>query len=139
MKMRNLGTELTVSSVGLGCCMGVSFAYGGHPEAVSTIPSSDTLSADDWRRTLPRFQSDAMAANARLVNALTAIAAAKGRRRRSWRPPGDRDEFLVPIPGARRLAHLEDNVAAAEIVLDAADRAAIETASPQKAVARSAI
>lgn len=32
MKTRKLGTELEVYPVGLGC-MGMSFAYGGQPEA----------------------------------------------------------------------------------------------------------
>jgi aryl-alcohol dehydrogenase-like predicted oxidoreductase len=41
----------------------------------------------------------------------------------------------VPIPGARKIKHLEDNSAAANIQLSVADLAEIEAASPSSAVA----
>ncbi len=37
-----------------------------------------------------------------------------------------RDEQVVPIPGARQLGHLEENAAAAAVTLGAADLAAID-------------
>ena len=42
-------------------------------------------------------------------------------------------DFIVPIPGARKMRHLEDNTAAAQIMLDAGELAAIgEALSPAK-------
>jgi len=56
--------------------------------------------------------------------------------------PGFEDEpvlhqgdFIVPIAGARKIRHLEDTAAAADIVLSADELALIEEASPQAAVA----
>ena len=40
------------------------------------------------------------------------------------------DESIVPIPGARTLAHLEENVTAASIVLAPSELAAIAAAIP---------
>lgn len=46
-----------------------------------------------------------------------------------------RGEDVVPIPGTKRRAYLEQNVAAAELTLSEADLAAIEAAVPADAVA----
>ena len=43
-------------------------------------------------------------------------------------------EYIVPIPGVRRLANLEQNVGAAQLVLSAAELAAIGEAVPRGAV-----
>ena len=42
-------------------------------------------------------------------------------------------EHLVPIPGTRRVRTLEENVAAADLVLSADDLAAIEAVFPKDA------
>ena len=46
-----------------------------------------------------------------------------------------RGEMLVPIPGTRRVANLDDNLGALDVVLDAADIAAIDAVFPADAVA----
>ncbi len=43
-------------------------------------------------------------------------------------------EDVVPIPGTRRLERLEENIAALDVALSAADLAAIEAAIPANAV-----
>ena len=43
-----------------------------------TIAKPDALGAGDWRRSLPRFQADAMAANAAVIAVLEKMAAEKG-------------------------------------------------------------
>jgi len=40
-------------------------------------------------------------------------------------------DHMVPIPGTRRVAHLEEDVAAAGLVLTAADRAELERILPK--------
>ena len=60
-----------------------------------------------------------MAANASLVNMLEEMAANKGvtaaQLALAW--VINQGDFIVPIPGARKIAHLEQNVAAADIRL----------------------
>ena len=43
-------------------------------------------------------------------------------------------DFIVPIPGTRKIHRLEENVAAADIVLSDKDLAEIEAAIPHDAV-----
>jgi aryl-alcohol dehydrogenase-like predicted oxidoreductase len=47
-------------------------------------------------------------------------------------------DSLVPIPGTRRIAHLEENAAAAEIVLTSDEIAEIDKLFPRKGAASGA-
>ena len=113
----------------------VPYSPLGRGLLTGTIRTPDTLGADDWRRTLPRFQADNMAANAAVIDALAVIAEEKGvtpaQLALAW--VLHQGDFIVPIPGARKIRHLEDNVAAAKIKLDTGDLVAIgEALSPTK-------
>ena len=46
-----------------------------------------------------------------------------------------RSENIVPIPGSRRIKHLEENAAAADIALTPDDLARIDNAAPRGAAA----
>jgi len=91
----------------------------------------------DFRTVLPRFSSDALPANLRLVDDIAAVGARHGASAvqvaLAWvlaRAP-----HIVPIPGTRRLETLKENVGAAELVFSADDIAAIAAAMPTEAVA----
>ena len=94
------------------------------------LTSGATLAPDDYRHSLPRFQPQAMAANANMVAKLQRLAAAHGvtaaQLALAWLLAQETN--IVPIPGARSLAHLEENVAAAKIALSASELAAIGAA-----------
>lgn len=94
------------------------------------LTSGAALAPDDYRHSLPRFQAPAMAANGRLVAKLQRLAAARGvtaaQLALAWLLAQETN--IVPIPGARSLAHLEENVAAAKIALSASELAAIGAA-----------
>lgn len=96
-----------------------------------------TLDDSDWRAKMVRFQGDNAAKNYALVQALQALAARTGHSAAqlaiAWVLHQGAD--YVPIPGTRSLARLEENIAAADIVLSAEDLAAIERAVPQMEVA----
>ena len=100
------------------------------------LPSSTALAADDYRHSLPRFQPQAMAANGHLVAELQRLAAARdataAQLALAWLLAQGAD--IVPIPGARSLAHLEENVAAARITLSGSELAAIGAAIAPGAV-----
>lgn len=92
--------------------------------------SPATVGEGDFRAGSPRFQADAMAANRALVDQVEQVAArhdaTAAQVALAWllaqRP------FVVPIPGTRRLARVEENVGAADLALSAADLRLIEEA-----------
>lgn len=117
----------------------VPYSPLGRGLLTGTIARPDVLGPDDWRRGLPRFQADAMAANAAVVAVLEKMAAEKGvtpaQLALAW--VLHQGDFIVPIPGARKIRHLEQNTAAADIVLSQAEVAYIGDAlSPDKVVGK---
>jgi len=90
------------------------------------------LAAQDFRHNLPRWQGEALERNLSLYEQLAAIAASKQKTvaqiSLAWLLHQGAD--VVPIPGTTNPGRLEENTAAAQIVLSAADLAAIEAAMP---------
>jgi aryl-alcohol dehydrogenase-like predicted oxidoreductase len=78
-----------------------------------------TLAADDFRRNLPRFADEALAANGRLVAALQAIAGRRGvtpaQVALAW--VLGQGPHVIPIPGTKRIRYLDENLAAAALAL----------------------
>ncbi len=97
------------------------------------IKSPEDFDANDWRRTNPRFQGEAFAANLALVTKVQDLAKAKGvtpsQLALAWVMA--KGEYIVPIPGTRRRKYLQDNAGAASVTLSAADLAEIDAAFPQ--------
>ena len=85
---------------------------------------------NDLRRDFPRFTPEALEANFQVVDFLRGMAARLGsspaRIALAWLLA--QKPWVVPIPGGTRLAHLDDNLPAADLVLSAADLAAIDAA-----------
>lgn len=79
----------------------------------------DELSSDDFRRRLPRFQADAFEKNRQLVLDMEPMAKEKNatvaQLALAW--VLHQGDFIVPIPGARKIHHLEDNIAATSLKL----------------------
>jgi aryl-alcohol dehydrogenase-like predicted oxidoreductase len=96
------------------------------------IRGADSLAENDRRKAHPRFQGENLASNLRLAQTVSALAAKKGcsaaQLALAWLL--SRGEDIVPIPGTRRIDHLEANAAAVDIVLSAAELAALESAIP---------
>ncbi|PTQ13125.1 aldo/keto reductase [Sphingomonas oleivorans] len=115
----------------------VPFSPLGRGFLTGKLAPAETLPADDFRRTLPRFQAEAAAANRLLVAELERLAEPRGatpaQLALAWLlAQGDN---IVPIPGARKVRHLEENAASADLVLTADELAAIDRAVPETAVA----
>ncbi|MGK4584158.1 aldo/keto reductase [Kitasatospora sp. HPMI-4] len=91
----------------------------------------------DFRAHSPRFQGENLAHNLRLVEALRAIAEAKGATVAqvaiAW--VASRGSDIVPLVGARRRDRLDEALGALDVALTPDDLAAIEAAVPAGAAA----
>ena len=85
--------------------------------------TAGSIGSEDFRARLPRFTAAAMAANEAIVAEVRRVAdgldATPGQVAIAWTLA--QGEHVVPIPGTKRLAYLEENVAAAGLTLTAAD------------------
>jgi aryl-alcohol dehydrogenase-like predicted oxidoreductase len=99
----------------------VPYSPLGRGFLTGAIRSADALDTGDWRRSNPRFQGENLAHNLALVDALTAWATARGctpaQLALAWLL--HQGPQIVPIPGTRSIARLDENAAAAAIVLSA--------------------
>jgi aryl-alcohol dehydrogenase-like predicted oxidoreductase len=90
------------------------------------------FTADDYRLFSPRFAEGALARNLELVERVAALAASKrctpAQLALAWLL--HRGEDIVPIPGTKSRARLEENLGAASISLTAADIKALDAALP---------
>ncbi|MBB4104670.1 aldo/keto reductase [Allorhizobium borbori] len=126
------GVFETCRALGIGF---VPYSPLGRGMLAGGIRAAGDLAADDFRSTLPRFQPEAFEANAALIAMLEAMAAEKGvtaaQLAIAW--VLHQGDFIVPIPGARKVAHLEQNTAAASIRLSPPEVSALgEMLNPQK-------
>src|SRR5437773_1548018 len=124
----------TCRELGIGF---VPYSPLGRGFLTGAIRNLDALGDHDWRRTQPRFQQDTIKANLSLVETLERLAREKGvtaaQLALAW--VLHQGDFIVPIPGVRRVKHLEENVGAVDVTLNANELAAISAAVPKEAVA----
>jgi aryl-alcohol dehydrogenase-like predicted oxidoreductase len=124
----------TLEELGIGF---VPYSPLGRGFLAGTFSADTQIADDDWRKTNPRFQTDALRKNAPLVESLKAIADEKGATPAqialAWLLA--QKPWIAPIPGTTKRARLEENIKAADIALTPADLKAIETAVATHAVA----
>jgi len=122
----------TCRELGIGF---VAYSPLGRGFLTGAITSIDDFDADDYRRGSPRFQGENFQRNLDLVGVVEQLAAEKGctpaQLALAW--VLGQDEHIVPIPGTKRRARLEENVGALDVALDAEDRRRIADALPQAA------
>ncbi|MDF9878500.1 aldo/keto reductase [Cellulosimicrobium cellulans] len=123
----------TLRELGIGL---VPYSPLGRGFLTGAIRSADDLAPDDFRRSNPRFVGTALEANLALVERVRALADAKGvtagQLALAWVLAQGDD--VVPIPGTRRVARVEENVGSATVVLGPEDLAALADAVPASAV-----
>ena len=120
---------------------GVSFvAYSplGRGFLTGAFTKPEDLPADDYRRKFsPRFAEENFKRNLALVDAVKQLAAAKGvtasQVALAWVLAQGED--IIPIPGTKRRTYLDQNIAALEVVLNAAELAELDRAFPPNAAA----
>ncbi|RVT85920.1 aldo/keto reductase [Rhodobacteraceae bacterium CCMM004] len=128
----------TCRALGIGF---VPYAPLGRGFLTGAITSTEALSEDDFRRANPRFAEGNIGANLAIVRAVANLAAEKGctpaQLALAWviAQGAVHDLPIVPIPGTKRPEHLEQNVAALSVALDAEDLARLDRAVPAGAAA----
>tara|TARA_R110001606_G_scaffold66778_5_gene153328 strand:+ start:1561 stop:2553 length:993 start_codon:yes stop_codon:yes gene_type:complete len=96
------------------------------------ISSRDDLPEDDYRRNDPRYSEENFDQNMKLVDVVKAVATrhhcSPAQIALAWLlAQGD---FIVPIPGSKRRATLEDSMVSVDIELTDTDLDELETAAP---------
>jgi aryl-alcohol dehydrogenase-like predicted oxidoreductase len=115
----------------------VAYSPLGRGFLTGAIRRTDDLAADDWRRQNPRFQAGNIDRNRALVNAVSELASERGctpaQLALAWLL--HRGPDVVPIPGTRHKARLDENAGAALIQLTVAEQQRIDEVLATHAVA----
>lgn len=108
----------------------VPFAPLGRGFLTGAIDTTTQFEDTDLRANNPRFTSEARSSNARIVDAVRAVATRHGvtpaQVAIAWTL--EQGPHVIPIPGTRRLEHLVDNIGAAGVTLTADDLAELDSA-----------
>jgi aryl-alcohol dehydrogenase-like predicted oxidoreductase len=106
----------------------VPFAPLGRGFLTGAAKRAEDYPEGDYRRTDPRYQGENFAANMRAASAVRELATRKGATPAqialAWLLHKGQD--IVPIPGSKSRRHLEENAAAAELSLGAAELATLD-------------
>lgn len=108
----------------------VAYSPLGRGFLTGDIKSPDDFPADDFRRHIPRFQGEQFYKNLELVNAVHTLAADKGITVSQLAIAWVLAKGHVPIPGTKRVKYLEQNLAAANIVLSQQEMDHLEAVIP---------
>ncbi len=133
---RGIEAEIVPTARELGVGI-VPYSPIGRGFLTGRYASIEDLAEDDFRRYQPRFQGDNLDANLRLVERVREIADEVGctpaQLALAWLLHQGDD--VVPIPGTKRVAYVEENTAAAEVALSPGQLAALDEAMPVGAAA----
>jgi len=122
------GVLATCEELGIGF---VPFSPLGAGFLTGKIDTTTKLDPKDFRSISPRFAADARAANMALVDLLKRVAEKKrvtpAQIALAWLLA--QKPWIVPIPGTKKVARLEENLGAANVELTSADLREIEEAA----------
>lgn len=123
------GLLATLRSLGIGF---IAYSPLGRGLLTGAIASLDDLTDDDFRHGLPRFQPPNLPHNLALVDRLATVARERGvtvgQLALAWVLAQGDD--IVPIPGTKTRARLEENLAAADLTLTAEEMALLDGVAP---------
>jgi aryl-alcohol dehydrogenase-like predicted oxidoreductase len=124
----------TLRELGIGF---VAYSPLGRSMLTGSVKTVADIPDGDRRRDHPRFQEANLAKNRELVERIESMASQKGctpgQLVLAWLLAQGKD--VVPIPGTKRRARLEENVGALQVKLDASDVARLSEAVPAGAAA----
>lgn len=102
--------------------MGLGFCEGSLKRLQTDRINTETaFTSDDFRRLVPRFETENLAANQKLIDFIEALSAAKQKTpvqiALAWVLA--QKDWIVPIPGTRRIEWLEENLGALTVTFSA--------------------
>jgi aryl-alcohol dehydrogenase-like predicted oxidoreductase len=119
------GTLETIRALGISL---VAYSPLSRGLITATLNEQSALAADDFRRTLPRFDEKHMENNRVLASEFSVLAKNKNitaaQLALAWVLAQGED--IIPIPGTKKRKYLEENAAATDISLSPADLQAID-------------
>lgn len=117
----------TLKELGIGF---VAYSPVGRGFLTGAIQSPDDFPADDFRRSIPRFQGEQFYKNIELVNAIKALAETKNITASQLAIAWIISKGFVPIPGTKRRKYIEENIASVNVVLSTEELAQLEAIVP---------
>jgi len=108
----------------------VAYSPLGRGFITGEIKSPDDIHEDDFRRLIPRFQGEQFYKNLDLVRELEQIGREKGVTSSQLALAWLIQKGIVPIPGTKRVRYVEQNIAAADILLTDQELQRIEAILP---------
>ena len=128
---RDLESDVMPALEELGIAL-VAYSPLGRGFLSGRFSSPDELDEGDFRRYGPRFTGENLQKNLELAERVKELAAEKGitagQLALAWVLA--RGEHIVPIPGTKRVAYLEENLGAADVALSDAEVQGIADAIP---------
>jgi len=124
----------TCAELGIGF---VPFSPLGKGFLTGTVDTSTQFAAGDVRATIPRFTAENRSSNHVLVDQVTQLARTKGA------TPGQvalawllaQQPWIVPIPGTRRVARVQENAGATGVAVSADEIADLDAIAARVGVA----
>ncbi|WP_105967741.1 aldo/keto reductase [Streptomyces geranii] len=124
---RDIEAEIFPLAQELGISV-VPYSPLGRGALTGAITSRNDLAENDWRRTMPQYAEGTLDKNLTTLDVVRDIATAHkatpGQVSLAWLLAKAPD--VVPIPGTRRIAYLEQNTRAADVALTADDMARLD-------------
>jgi aryl-alcohol dehydrogenase-like predicted oxidoreductase len=124
----------TLRELGIGF---IAYAPLGRGMLTGRFNSADELGPDDFRRSLPRFQPDNLSHNADVVRQISGLAdeldVSVAQLALAW--VLSRGTDVVPIPGAKSVRRLTENVAASRLELTADQLELLDRMAPPGGIA----
>ena len=125
VEQRGILSTLTELQIGF-----VAYSPLGRGFLSGQIRTIDDLPENDFRRNIPRFQSEHFYKNIELLNAIENLAAEKNITPSQLALAWILSKGILPIPGTKRRKYLEQNIAATEVKLKKADLSKLESIVP---------
>lgn len=121
------GILATLKELGIGF---VAYSPLGRGFISGEIKSPDDFPENDFRRAIPRFQGEQFYKNIELLNEIQKIADKKSITASQLAIAWVIAKGAVPIPGTKRVKYVEQNIAAASIILTEAELNSLESIIP---------
>ncbi len=117
----------TLNELGIGF---VAYSPVSRGFITGEIKTPDDFPENDFRRSIPRYQGENFYRNLDLVEQIKTMAAGKGITATQLAIAWVISNGIVPIPGTKRIKYIEENAAAADIVLTPEEKSHLESVLP---------